>query len=149
MASEKILTAVNKAKNLLTSNDSITEQVTATQQINSFNGFLLNFSNVWTVLKAIVLIVEMLFEKEKIIGSDERIEVASVLLDDYLITFKGCLDFFQPYDDMVFKLLVSAAVNGLNDLFSHDWMEHATSKNDEDDGDEDELVSTILAMSQM
>lgn len=127
MGKTELNQAIEQAKQIILSDEKVKEAWTKVKSIKSFASFLGAFTAVWILLKAVVLAVEIVYAEYKLCTKDERIEVASKLLDD-LIEFKGWFSIFEPFDDMLFKLLISAAVQGLNDLLGNSWLGKLTAE---------------------
>jgi len=112
-----IESAIEKAKQML-GNTEFQEKIKDLVHINGFKDFLKSFTLIWWILKRIVAIVEEIYTQFNLISNTDRIEVAAQLLDD-IIVFKGWLSIFEPFDKILFKLLLSAAVQALNDKYGH------------------------------
>lgn len=110
--------AIQKIKELLFDDDEFKEQLKDLVTITGFNDLLNSFVVFWSVLNKLVQAIEKVYKEYHLISEEQRIEAAAEILDD-LITFRGWLSIFEPFDTMLFKLLISAAVQALNDKYGH------------------------------
>jgi len=123
--------AIEQAKAIVLQDAKVKEAWNIVKSIKSFKSFMLAFASFWILLKAVVMAVEIVQAEYKLCTKDERIDVASELLDE-LVEFKGWFSIFEPFDDILFKLLISSAVQGINDLLGKDWMNKLVSENIKD-----------------
>lgn len=114
--------AIEKAKELVFKGIDYKNTMQAISKINSFATLVSAFNILWLLLKQIAVAVEMVQKEYKMCSEAERIEVAAQLLDE-LVEFRGWLSIFEPFDGYMFKLLISAAVNALNDKYGHHWLD--------------------------
>jgi len=126
MGESELRAAIDKAKQLLFEDPEVKEKYEDLTNIAGWKDFLNTFPLLWFLIKRIVYAVELVEVQYKLTTKDEKINVAAQLLDD-LITFGGWLAIFEPFDNMLFKLIISAAVQALNDWWGHDWASHPMS----------------------
>jgi len=88
--------------------------------ITSVVDFLNSFSILYWFTKKVALAVEYVQAELGTISKEEKIDLAAKLLDD-IIVFEGWATVFEPFDGFAFKLIISAAVNALNEKFGKDW----------------------------
>lgn len=128
MSKETFKEAIEKAKELLFQDPEVKEKIKDALHISGVKDFLNEFVVIWWLLKRVVFVIEQLYSEYHMISESDRIDVASELADD-LITFTGWLSPLELFDGILFKALISAAVNALNDKFGHDWFATATGAN--------------------
>lgn len=131
MGKVELRQAIEQAKAIVLQDAKVKEAWDNVKGINSFKSFMLAFASFWVLLKAVVLAVEIVHAEYKLCTKDEKIDVAAELLDE-LITFKGWFGIFEPFDDILFKLLISSAVQGINDLLGKNWLAKLVSSNQKD-----------------
>ena len=124
MGKEELKQAVIAAKNMLFNDPEMKTKLEDLTHISGAKDFLNTFPLLWWLLKRVVYVVEVVTVEFNQCSHEERLDVAAELLDE-LITFKGWLALFEPFDGLLFRLLLSAAVQALNDWLGHDWLAHA------------------------
>lgn len=120
MGSTNLEQAILKVKELLFEDAEFKAKLELLKSIKGFGDLLKAFPALWWILKALVPAVEYVYQEYHLCSEEERIDVAAKLLDD-LIEFKGWLSVFEPFDNMMFKLIISSAVQALNDKFGKAW----------------------------
>lgn len=120
--------AVNIAKKLIFENPEVEEALHDLKSI-TFKTVLSAFPAIWFILKTIVVAIEIVQKHYNLCTEEERIEVAAEIADE-LFVFKGWLSLFEPFDNLMFKLLLSAAVNALNEKVGKDWFGAVVNKSD-------------------
>lgn len=114
--------ALAKAKQLFFQNPDVKAKLDDLTHISGFKDLLNTFPLLWYVLKHVVYTVEAVYQIYDQIPKDQRIDLAAQFLDD-LITFSGWLSIFEPFDGMLWKMLISAAVQAMNDWYGHNWFD--------------------------
>lgn len=107
---------VSTIKQILLEDPEVKEKWEDFRKIESFQDFLKSFSLGYFLIKKVVYVVELLQSRFGAMEKEQRIEYAANVIDD-LIQFKGWARIFEPFDGLVFKLLISAAVNYLDDFY--------------------------------
>ena len=113
--------AIAKIKQMLLENEEVKAKLDDLVHIKNFSDFLKSFSLIWFLLKRIVLCVEIVQKEYSMLTESERLDAAAQVLDD-LITFKGWFAWLEAFDKTIFRVALSAAVQGLNDLFGNKWI---------------------------
>ncbi len=119
--------AVQKAVELLTCDVGTKALIEQLKSIHSFGDLIKFFKILWTFLKRLVLVTEWIYKEYHLVNETERIEVAANILDN-LIVFRGWMSIFEPFDQWLFKMIISAAVQALNDKYGNDWLSLSLSK---------------------
>jgi len=88
--------------------------------ITNFNLFLEHFNFIWSIAKKIVLVIEEEYNEGYLLNKDECINVAVQVIDK-LIDFKGWMSPLELIDGLIWKIILSSAVQSLNDVYGHDW----------------------------
>jgi hypothetical protein len=122
MGNAELKQAILSAKELLFENEEFKAKLKDVMNITGIKDFLHGFVPLWSILKSIVAATEIVYAEYHKCTEEQRIDVASELLDE-LITFKGWLAPLELFDGVLFKALISAAVQALNDKFGHNWLE--------------------------
>ena len=118
---DRLALAILRAKELLFADPDMKEALQKLSEIRNFKSLLEAFASLWWLLKRVVFVVEIVNKEYNDCTEEERIEVASKLLDD-LIEFRGWLSVFEPFDNYLFKLLLSAAVSSINEKIGKFWL---------------------------
>jgi len=112
---------IEKLKRILLSDPEIKEKWDDLIHITSVGDALKTFKLLYFFIKKLVYIVEYVQVTYSAMTKEERIEVASDLMDD-LIKFSGWAVFLEAFDGMIFKLIISQVVAGLDDRYgSGNW----------------------------
>ena len=119
---DSLKAAILAAKEMLMNNEEFKAKLKDVTTITSITDFIHGFVPLWWILKQVVAAVEVIYVEYHQITEAERIDVAAELLDD-LITFRGWLTPLEMFDGVLFKALISAAVQALNDKFGNNWFE--------------------------
>lgn len=121
MDQKELERALKEAKKMLFENPEVKEKWNDFTHVDNFADFLKSFGLIWWLGQRIVVAVEIVQKQYNLIKPEDRIEVASKLLDD-LITFKGWASVLEMVDDKIFKIIITSIVHALNDYFGNkDW----------------------------
>lgn len=113
-----------KIKEALFNDPEVKEKWNDLIHIDSISDFLKSFKLLFWMAKKIVYVVELAQAEYDAIDKSERIDLAAKLLDD-IIVFDGWAKIFEPFDGFAFKLIISGAVNALDDKFgSGNWFKN-------------------------
>jgi hypothetical protein len=126
MSKENLKQSVIKAKNLLLQNDEFKSKLSDLVKVESLSDFLKSFKLIYDITKQVVYAVEIVQVEYNLCSKEEKIDVAAELLDD-IIDFKGWALFIEPFDGLIFKVIISGAVSALNDKLGKDWLGHVKS----------------------
>lgn len=118
MNKDALKVAVAKVKELLFSDAEAKTKWEDLTHISGWNDFWKSFSLVFWFGKRIVYCVEMVQKEYTLCTEAERIEVAAEVLDD-LVEFKGWMKILEPFDDKLFRIILSSAVAALNGQFGN------------------------------
>ena len=121
MSEENLKNAIKKANELLFNNNEVKKKIDELKSITNIATLITSFSSLWWLIKRVVFVVEIIQKEYNLCTEEERIEVAATLLDE-LIQFKGWAMIFEAFDKIIFKLLISAAVQSINEKIGKQWL---------------------------
>ncbi len=81
-----------------------------------FSDIIKNISNISKLFLVVIISIQSVVEPYNL-SKDDKLQLASDILDDYL-EFGWFLEFF---DNMIIHILISYGVGFLNTLFGHNW----------------------------
>lgn len=107
--------AIEQAKELLLNNDETRQRIDGLT-FKSWAGAVDSIKDIWWLAKRVVYVVEILYSEYHNITEEQRIKVAAELLDE-LIQFGGWAVIFESIDGYAFEMVLSAAVQSLNEKY--------------------------------
>jgi len=122
---------VAKVKEILLENEEIKTKWNAIGNIHSISDLVSSAKNLFFIISRAAYLLEYVQKELAVISKEERIEIAAQLLDD-LIVFKGWAVVFEPFDKMVFKLVVGQVVTALDNKFGNDWLVNTAAQEELD-----------------
>jgi hypothetical protein len=118
MSKESLKIAIAKAKELLFQDPEVKAKWDDLTHISGWADFFRTFGLTFWFAQRLAFAVEQVQKEYGLCTEEERIAVASETLDD-LIEFKGWMAIVEPFDDKLFKVIISAAVAALNGRFGN------------------------------
>jgi len=106
--------AVEKAKQMLLE-EGVFDAI-GNLSFGSWANAIKSFKDIYFIAKKVVFATEIIYSEYHLCSEEERIKVAALVLDD-LVAFKGWAFFLESIDGYAFEMLLSAAVQGLNDKY--------------------------------